>query len=318
MCGAANHLSTLSLQCDKRIDDEMRGGRNVKIKLVQQQKKWQVSEAVSGEGTSSRVKGFLAEMKKSLSQCNFEQIVQTLQTYKKTDDLDGLLTDTAVLTEDANTYSLLHGLYQFIRPHHKQRFDERCKDLTGGGCGYEPSHSLSVEEKKKALLNSAAVRRPAVGVTPPPSTCSQLNTEQLNEGGLHLSQRPLTGSAPKTEAHASFQADVKKAIGAEKTALLLQAIQSYKRSACYEALVGTAVSLFTERDQDFQLLVRFGSFIPPRHKKQYKEMLQALAGQSSSAEVPAVSEDEQGHASSSPPLKTQSKISSFFSSSQRK
>ncbi|XP_033941971.1 LOW QUALITY PROTEIN: regulator of telomere elongation helicase 1 [Pseudochaenichthys georgianus] len=340
-------------KCDKRIDDEMRGGKR-KIKLVQQQKKSQVSEAVSGEGTSSRVKGFLAEMKKSLSQCNFEQIVQTLQTYKKTDDLDVLLTDTAVLTEDANTYSLLRGLYQFIRPHHKQRFDERCRDLTGGGCGYEPSHSLSVEEKKKALLNSAAVRRPAVGVTPPPSTCSQLNTEQLNEGGLHLSQRPHTaavsrpavgvtpppstcsqlnteqlnkgglhlsqrphtGSAPKTEAHASFQADVKKAIGAEKTALLLQAIQSYKRSACYEALVGTAVSLFTERDQDFQLLVRFGSFIPPRHKKQYKEMLQALAGQSSSAEVPAVSEDEQ--ASSSPPLKTQSKISSFFSSSQRK
>lgn len=48
----------------------------------------------------------------------------------------------------------LSGLYQFIRPHHKQRFDERCRDLTGGGCGYEPSHSLSVEEKKKALLNS--------------------------------------------------------------------------------------------------------------------------------------------------------------------
>ena len=55
------------------------------------------------------MKGFLAEMKKSLSQCNFEQITQTLQTYKKTDDLDVLLTDTAVLTEDANTYSLLRG-----------------------------------------------------------------------------------------------------------------------------------------------------------------------------------------------------------------
>lgn len=68
-----------------------------------------MSEDVSEEGKASRAKTFLAEMKKSLSQVNFDRIVQALQTYKKTDNLDVLLTETAVLTEDTNTHSLLRG-----------------------------------------------------------------------------------------------------------------------------------------------------------------------------------------------------------------
>ncbi|XP_075951589.1 regulator of telomere elongation helicase 1 [Anarhichas minor] len=364
----ADRLSTLSLQCDKRMDDEMRGGKR-KIKLVQEQKS-RVSEDVSGEGSSSsRVRSFLAEMKKSLSQFNFDRIIQALQTYKKTDSLDVLLTEAAVLTEDANTHCLLRGLYQFVRPHHKKRFDEKCQQLTGQGCGYKPNHSLSVDEKKALMLQSATASQPAVGLTSSTwtstcsqlntqqlnkggphlnqqgprdpqtatasqpavgltsstwtSTCSQLNTQQLNKGGPHLNQQgprdPQTGSASKRDVPAAFLADVKKAIGAEKSARLFQAIQSYKKTDSYEELVTTVVSLFTERDEDFNLLIRFSMFIPPRHKKQYKEMLDALIGQSvSAAEVPAASEDHQRQGSSSPPFKTQSKISSFFSSSQRK
>ncbi|XP_068589744.1 regulator of telomere elongation helicase 1 isoform X2 [Cebidichthys violaceus] len=354
----ADRLSTLSLQCDKRMDDEMRGGKR-KIKLVQEQKS-RMSEDVSGEGSSSsRVKSFLAEMKKSLSQFNFDRIIQGLQTYKKTDRLDVLLTEAAVLTEDANTHCLLRGLYQFVRPHHKKRFDEKCQQLTGQGCGYKPNHSLSVDEKKALMLQSASqpavgltsstcsqlntqqlnkggphlnqqgprdpqtatASQPAVGLTS--STCSQLNTQQLNKGGPHLNQQgprdPQTGSTSKRDVPAAFLADVKKAIGAEKSARLFQAIQSYKKTDSYEELVTTVVSLFTERDEDFNLLIRFSMFIPPRHKKQYKEMLDALIGQSvSAAEVPAASEDHQRQVLSSPPFKTQSKISSFFSSSQRK
>ena len=48
-------------------------------------------------------------MKKSLSQFNYERIIRALQSYKKTKDLDVLLTETAVLTEDANTHKLLRG-----------------------------------------------------------------------------------------------------------------------------------------------------------------------------------------------------------------
>ncbi|KAK2850793.1 hypothetical protein Q5P01_007069 [Channa striata] len=320
----AHHLSTLCLQNDKRMDDELRGGKR-KIKLVQEQKT-SMSEDVSEEDKARRAKRFLAEMKKSLSQVNFDRIIEALQTYKKTDNLDVLLTETAVLAEDANTHSLLHGFYQFVRPHHKKLFDEKCQEVTGQGCGYKPDHSLSKDEKKVLMLQSAAGKTPAVGLTESTetSTCAQLNTQQLNRGGHHLTQQglrqPQTAPAAKNEVHAAFLTDVKKALGAEKSAQLFQAIHSYKKTENYENLVATVVSLFTEKDEDFHLLVRFGVFIRPHHKKQYKEMLDALIGQSVSAShVPAVSEDQhrQDEASSSCPMRTQSKISSFFSSSQR-
>lgn len=65
----------------------------------------------------------------------------------------------------------------------------------------------------------------------------------------------ISVSAPKNEIHATFLADVKKALGAEKSARLFQAIHSYKKTDNYENLVTTVVSLFTERDEDFGLLV---------------------------------------------------------------
>ncbi|AWP09173.1 putative regulator of telomere elongation helicase 1 [Scophthalmus maximus] len=278
----ANRLSTLSIQHDKRMDDELRGGKR-KIKLVQEQK-IRVSEDASGEGKAGRAKTFLAEMKKSLSRVNFDHIVQALQTYKKTDDLDVLLTETSVLTEDTNTHGLLRGFYQFVRPHHKKRFDERCAEQTGQGCGYKPDHSLSKDEKKTLMEHSDSGT----------STCSQLNTEQLNKGGHHLNQQglrePQSGRTPlpltfdavrvytENEAHAAFLADVKKVLGAEKSTRLFQTIHNYKKTDNFEHLVTTVVSLFTERDEDFSLLVRFGVFVRPHHKKQYKEMLDSLIG----------------------------------------
>ncbi|KAG7521076.1 regulator of telomere elongation helicase 1 isoform X1 [Solea senegalensis] len=278
----ASHLSTRLIQFDKRMDDEMRGGKR-KIKLVHEQKP-SVLEDVSAEGKASRAKIFLADMKKSLSQVNFERIVQALQTYKKTDDLEALLTDTAVLAEDTNTHSLLRGFYQFVRPHHKKKFDERCVELTGQGCGYKPDHSLSKDDKKTLMLPSDKQPAVALSSSSAMSTCSQLSTEQLNKGGQHLSQKglkePQTGGAPKKEVHSAFLADVKKALGAQKSAQLFQAIHSYKQNDDYEKLVTTVVSLFTERNEDFSLLLRFGVFIRPHHKKQYKEMLDALIGQS--------------------------------------
>ncbi|XP_033485941.1 regulator of telomere elongation helicase 1 isoform X1 [Epinephelus lanceolatus] len=300
----ANRLSTLSLQCDKRMDDELRGGKR-KIKLVQEQKTC-VSKDVSEDGSASRVKNFLGEMKKSLSQITFDRIIQALQTYKKNKNLDVLLAETSVLTEDTNTHGLLRGLYQFIPPHHKKRFDEKCKELTGQGCGYKPYHSLSKEERETLMQQNATAKQSAVGLASSSwmSSCSHLNTQQLNRGGHHLNQQGLTaqtGSAPKSDVPAAFMADVKKAMGAEKSNVFFRAVQSYKKTGCYENLVTTLANLFTERDEDFSLLVRFGAFIPARHKQQYKEMLDGLMGQSvSAADVPAVSEDQQSHSEEQP------------------
>ncbi|XP_029968849.1 regulator of telomere elongation helicase 1 [Salarias fasciatus] len=307
----AGRWSTLSLQHEKRMDDEARGGRR-KIRLLQEQRPGEDDD----DDKAGRAKRFLADMKKSLSQVSFERLVQALQAYKKTDDLERLLAETAVLAEDANTHGLLRGFYQFVRPHHKKAFDERCARLTGRGCGFKPDHSLSRDERKAAMLQGAApapLGPPAVGVAPSAS-CSQ-----LNGGGEHLSQQglrqPQTSSAAKTELHAAFLSDVKRALGAERSARLFQAVHSYKKSDHYESLVATVVGLLTERDEDFGLLTRFGMFVRPHHKKQYREMLEALTG----ADPPPAESPEQTQAAVlSPPLKTQSKISSFFSSSQRR
>lgn len=73
-------------------------------------KKMSRMEDAVEKGKTSRAKTFLAEMKRSLSQVNFDHIVLALQSYKKNDNLDVLLSEIAVLTEDANTHSLLRGM----------------------------------------------------------------------------------------------------------------------------------------------------------------------------------------------------------------
>uniref|UniRef100_A0A674D0N1 Regulator of telomere elongation helicase 1 n=1 Tax=Salmo trutta TaxID=8032 RepID=A0A674D0N1_SALTR len=280
----ANRISTLSLQYDKRVDDELRGGKR-KIKVVQ--------ERVDISGKAGKAKSFLAEMKRSLSQVNFQRIMAALQTYKRMDDLDELLAEAADLfTGDANTHNLLRGFYQFIRPHHKKRFDEKCVELTGQGCDYKPDHSLSKEEKEMLMQNGGI-------------SCSQLNASLLlNKGGHHLGIHRLTTeeldpkcedqapvqSAQESQIYASFIAAVKKSIGLEKSNQLFSAIQSYKKTDNYDSLVGTVVSLLTEKNEDFNLLS--SKFLPIRLKRLGKHI--------------------------STPGKAQRKISSFFPSSQRK
>ncbi|CDQ67596.1 unnamed protein product [Oncorhynchus mykiss] len=338
----ANRISTLSLQYDKRVDDELRGGKR-KIKVVQE-RKIPLSPNVSEEGKAGKAKSFLAEMKRSLSQVNFQRIMVALQTYKRMDDLDELLAEAADLfTGDTNTHNLLRGFYQFIRPHHKKRFDEKCVELTGQGCGYKPDHSLSKEEKETLMQNGAKPEKlTSVAVaSDSSSSCSQLNASLLlNKGGHHLGIHGLTteehlpknkvltvddpkceGQAPvqsaqKSQIYVSFIADVKKSIGLEKSNQLFSAIQSYKKTDNYDSLVGTVVSLLTEKNEDFNLLSTFALFIRPHHKKQYKEMLDALIGDSTGSSASSGISGQLIKVST--PGKAQRKISSFFPSSQRK
>ncbi|XP_014001577.1 regulator of telomere elongation helicase 1 isoform X2 [Salmo salar] len=263
----ANRISTLSLQYDKRVDDELRGGKR-KIKVVQE-RKIPLSSDVSEEGKAGKAKSFLAEMKRSLSQVNFQRIMAALQTYKRMDDLDELLAEAADLfTGDANTHNLLRGFYQFIRPHHKKRFDEKCVELTGQGCDYKPDHSLSKEEKETLMQNGAKPGKltGVVVASDSSSSCSQLNASLLlNKGGHHLGIHRLT-----TE----------------------------------------------ERLPKNQVLTAFALFIRPHHKKQYREMLDALIGDSTGSSASSGISGQLMQVST--PGKAQRKISSFFPSSQRK
>uniref|UniRef100_A0A672Q0N5 Regulator of telomere elongation helicase 1 n=1 Tax=Sinocyclocheilus grahami TaxID=75366 RepID=A0A672Q0N5_SINGR len=172
--------------------------------------------------TAKTGKAFMMELRRCLSHENFKLIMEALQSYKTTDDLSNLLANVAEpLIQDHNTHCLLRGLYQFIRPHHKKEFDERCLELTGEGCGYKQEHSLSREERE-------ALRQ--------------------NTGNISLVNKGLSCS--------SLLSDIKQAIGAEKTRQMFLALQAYKTSNNYEQMVSTVVSLLTERDEDIALLER--------------------------------------------------------------
>uniref|UniRef100_A0AAR2L997 Regulator of telomere elongation helicase 1 n=1 Tax=Pygocentrus nattereri TaxID=42514 RepID=A0AAR2L997_PYGNA len=169
-----NRLSTLSLQYDKRLDDESRGGK----------RKIRVSSA------AGRGKTFMLELKKSLSQDSFTKMMHALQVYKATDNLDDLVTKAAeLLIQDPNTHSLLRGLYQFIRPHHKKQFDEKCQLLTGQGCGYKPEHSLSREERETLVQQTGKMLK-----TSEMGASKELDSsKELNQGGSHLGTHNLCG-----------------------------------------------------------------------------------------------------------------------------
>uniref|UniRef100_A0A671NSV4 Regulator of telomere elongation helicase 1 n=1 Tax=Sinocyclocheilus anshuiensis TaxID=1608454 RepID=A0A671NSV4_9TELE len=247
--GEASRLSTLSLQHDKRLDDESRGGKQ-KIKVVQERKTVASCTAKTG-------KAFMMELRRCLSHENFKLIMEGLQSYKTTDDLSDLLANvTEPLIQDHNTHCLLRGLYQFIRPHHKKEFDERCLELTGEGCGYKQEHSLSREEREALGQNPVNVRSEV--------------------------QKPQT-SIKEGLSCSSLLSDIKQAIGAEKTRQMFLALQAYKTSNNYEQMVSTVVSLLTERDEDIALLERLSVLIRPQHRKQFGELLKSLTGNDSVA-----------------------------------
>lgn len=132
----------------------------------------------------------------------------------------------------ARTFSL--GIYQFVRPHHKMQFDEKCRLLTGKGCGYKPEHSLSREERRllmeqtgniwsafarhlntshfkperEQLVRDGFILRkymrcvlPAKVETSEVCTSTQLeSSKQLNQGGSHLGTRHMSGSKYTSKA----------------------------------------------------------------------------------------------------------------------
>ncbi|XDV51058.1 hypothetical protein PO909_020008 [Leuciscus waleckii] len=256
----ASRLSSLSLQHDKRLGRESRGGKR-KIKVVQHRKTMDSCTEKAGNV-------FMMELRRCLSNENFRIIMEALHLYKTTDDLSNFLANVVEpLIRD--THGLLRGLYQFIRPHHKKDFDERCLELTGEGCGYKPEHSLSREEQEALGQNTGNIRLAKAEIPPvsPPQ-------EQLKQGDPHLETVKLDGGDdnigenvrsedqnPQTSIKeglscSSLLSDIKQTIGAEKTCQMFLALQAYKTSNNYQQMVSTVVSLLTERDEDITLLER--------------------------------------------------------------
>ncbi|CAN9508127.1 unnamed protein product [Ophioblennius macclurei] len=301
----ANRWSTLSLQHEKRMDDKARGGKR-KIKL-HQGKKPSVSGKPSEESKADLAKVFLASMKRSLSRMNFDRVMAALQKYKKTDDLDLMLAETSVLTEDVNTHCLLRGFYQFIRPHHKEKFEDACVELTGQGCGYKPEHSLSKDEKKAMMqrcgVASTSGKRPAAAATP------ELFSQESQENQESLTQLLMGENLTKESVHGEFVDDLTEALGQEDGDCFFRALYKYKKTENYENMVTSVVALLKNRDPNHDLLYRLGSVIRPHHREQYNQMVQRLMN----PEPPPRSAESKEQPKAASPQKKKHYGKSFFS-----
>ncbi|XP_036606348.1 regulator of telomere elongation helicase 1 isoform X2 [Trichosurus vulpecula] len=291
----AQRLSTLSLQYEKRLTDEQKGGKK-KIRIVSNQDK---KESIPVE-QAGKAKLFMLSVKQSLSQANFDLFTRTLQQYKGMDDFHTMMAHISTLfAEDPKKHHLLQGFYQFVRPHHKKLFEEACLKLTGQSCGYKPEHSLPREKREQLGQDPNETKQNKMKVTFSEGVAQQLNSDiHLNQGGTHLVSEITTqgenhlsilSSTTKAEpkapgekkghaAIAAYLSDVKKSLGPSCYSQFSSALSAYKKDDNYEAMVSVIAALTTEKPEDLPLLQKFAMFVRPHHKKQFLQMCMDLTG----------------------------------------
>uniref|UniRef100_A0A8B9NZ86 Regulator of telomere elongation helicase 1 n=1 Tax=Apteryx owenii TaxID=8824 RepID=A0A8B9NZ86_APTOW len=226
------------------------------------------------EPKKARATTYIATVKETLSQENYDLFSKALQHYKKTDDFDAMLSQmSSLFTEDQKKHILLREFYQFVRPQHKKQFDEACCNLTGVGCGYKPEHSLLREQRE--ILKTTFSK----------DSCTQLNPGlHLNKGGFHLTTglNSAVSSSRREDHHqmlrATYLKDVKKALNQSSYSRFYEALLAYKKTDNYDTMVSVIAALTTERPEDFHLLQRFYMFVRPHHKEQFRQMCKDLTG----------------------------------------
>uniref|UniRef100_A0A2K5QXR0 Regulator of telomere elongation helicase 1 n=1 Tax=Cebus imitator TaxID=2715852 RepID=A0A2K5QXR0_CEBIM len=333
----AHRHSTLSLPPEKRLAEEPRAGRR-KIRLVSHPE-----EPVAGPQVD-RAKLFMVAVKQELSQANFATFTQALQDYKGSDDFTALVACLRPLfAEDPKKHSLLQGFYQFVRPHHKQQFEEVCIQLTGRSCGYRPEHSIPRRQQAQPALDPTGRMAPDPKLTLSKAAAQQLDPrEHLNQGGPHLTPTPPPKGDPDSHpqwgsgarragkqgqrAVSAYLADARQALGSAGCSQLLAALRAYKQDDDLDKVLAVLAALTTERPEDFPLLQRFSMFVRPHHKQHFLQTCTDLTGwPHRDTELPGPQEESRGM----PPVlahrtrrpgpswpekagKTQSKISSFL------
>lgn len=333
----AHSCSTLSLLAEKRPAEEPRGGRK-KIRLVSH-----LEEPVAG-AQMDRAKLFMVAVKQELSQANFATFTQALQDYKRSDDFAALAACLGPLfAEDPKKHSLLQGFYQFVRPHHKEQFEEVCIQLTGQGCGYRPEHSVPRRQPAQPALDPTGRTAPDPKLTVSKAAAQQLDPrEHLNQGRPHLSPRPPPtgdpGSHPQQGSRApragkqgqravsAYLADARRALGSAGCSQLLAALTAYKQDDDLDKVLAVLAALTTAKPEDFPLLQRFSMFVRPHHKQRFSQTCTDLTGRPSPGMEPPGPQEESlavppvlthrapqpGPSRSEKPGKTQSKISTFL------
>ncbi|XP_063152946.1 regulator of telomere elongation helicase 1 isoform X2 [Candoia aspera] len=287
-------LSTLSLQYEKKLIDQQKGGRK-KIKIVSS-----LTNEVpdSSDPKKARAVVFIATVKRSLSQLNFDIFSRALQQYKNSNDFNAMLSQmSGVFLKDRKNHVLMREFYQFVRPQHKKQFDEACCSLTGVGCGYKPEHSLLQEER--LLLAKNAGRQCEKKMSFLEDSSRQLNSVQhLNKGGSHLTaELNMKGesctkvsddssrssfSTTKENSHqinlSAYLSDLKKTLDKTSYSRFISALLAYKKTDNYDSVISVVAALTTEKPEHFHLLQRFSMFVRPHHKKQFIQMCRELMG----------------------------------------
>nr|XP_008117805.1 PREDICTED: regulator of telomere elongation helicase 1 isoform X1 [Anolis carolinensis] len=293
----AKRLSTLTLQYDKKLMDGQKGVRK-KIKIISAMQANKAQDP--SEPKTARAAAFIAMVKQSLSQLNFDSFSQSLHQYMATNDLETLLSQMSDLfAEDQKKHNLLREFYQFVRPQHKKQFDEACHRLTGMGCGYKPEHSLPQDER--LLLAKKAEKECEKKATFSEGLCEQLDSEQhLNKGRSHLTsasnatagnccyktdeplQKPPSSLKEEhnQKIRSAYLNDLRIALDKSSFNSFFSALSAYKKTDDYDALVSVVAAVTTEKPEHFHLLQRFSMFVRPHHKKQFRQMCKELTGMS--------------------------------------
>ncbi|XP_043351971.1 regulator of telomere elongation helicase 1 isoform X18 [Dermochelys coriacea] len=202
----AKRLSTLSLQYEKRLRDEQKGGRK-KIKIVNDLQADKVADPAEPKKTRATL--FIATVKQALSQLHYDLFSKALQQYKRTDDFKAMLLQmSSLFMEDQKKHILLREFYQFVRPQHKKQFDEACSSLTGVGCGYKPEHSL-LREEREVLAKKTGEKQCLQKTAFSEGSSSQLNSQlHLNKGGSHLTSGLNSTATFKSEMPRKTQSKI--------------------------------------------------------------------------------------------------------------
>ncbi|KAM5135033.1 regulator of telomere elongation helicase 1 [Mantella aurantiaca] len=279
----STRLSTLSLQYDKRLDDERRGGKK-KIKIVQKKTPEDSSPSSKKESCANM---FMHSVKQCLSQENYAIFMDILKAYKATDDLQTLISKLcALFCQDPEKKALMRGIYQFIRPHHKEEFHLACNKFTGQGCGYKPEHRVPREEREKGQVAAAS----SLGISK--LTFSEGSEHHLNHGGDHMSSESLKAPASNyvlasknKEETWIYMNQVKEALE-DNYQRFTAALTSYKKTDNYDTMVCEIAALLTEKPEHYPLLREFHRFVRVPHKKMFNNLCEDLTGSSASKKRP--------------------------------
>uniref|UniRef100_A0A672UHH9 Regulator of telomere elongation helicase 1 n=1 Tax=Strigops habroptila TaxID=2489341 RepID=A0A672UHH9_STRHB len=263
LSGEEKRLSTLSLQYEKRLADEQKGGRK-KIKLV--------SLPMAG---GARAASYMTTVKKTLSQENYKLFSKALQDYKMTNDFPAMLSHmSALFIEDEEKHVLLREFYQFIRPQHKKQFDEACYNLTGEGCGYKPEHSLpscqrevcgsagsvgvtTLQWSRNPLLNEKLTQRSDLSRFLP-KPCSRVLCLSGHDAGQAPREDTAEASSSMRDHYkvlkTTYLNEMRTALGENIYSYFHDALLVYKKTDRYDVMIVVLATLAVERPEHVDLL----------------------------------------------------------------